>query len=161
MQQEVRGKPLSPVMAILTVALAIAVLLGASLICSLLSDAIGGASATILFYGSGAAVAVYLMRTHVMRYLYTYNGLVVRIERAYGKRPRFVEDIQLRKIKAVGALDEVKAKNPGAKIVRATHRGCPLAEVAVAYQGEQGVRIALIQPDEDMLAKILEGEKKA
>ena len=80
--------------------------------------------------------------------------MVLRIERLYGKRARFAEDIALRHLNGLGSLKEMKAKFPGAKVTRAVRRQCPLQQLAVAYTDSEGQRICVIQPNDELREKL-------
>ena len=128
-------------------------------LCGLVQRYVSPSLGLLLFWGLGAAAVWLLLREVVMGYAYTYNGMVLRIERLYGKRVRFVEDVAVRRLRGIGAPEEMKARFPGARVVRATLRRCPLPELAVAYNGAEGLRIAVLQPDEAMRAKLYENLK--
>ena len=115
---------------------------------------------TIVFWASGATLAYLVMRNVIMSYLYTYNGMVMRIERCYGKKPRFIEDVSVRHLNGIGTLEEMKKRYPHATVVRATVRRCDIPELAVAYTNAEGQRIAVIQPDEAMREKLYANLKK-
>ena len=93
------------------------------------------------------------LRDYVLNYLYTANTKQLRVERVYGPgRPRFVEDVYFSRLKALGELEEMKKRFPGAKVLRATLRRATLPVKAMAYDSTEGMKILLIQPSEEMWA---------
>ena len=91
-----------------------------------------------------------LLNQLVMAYQYTWNGMVLRVERMYGKRARFAGDIALRHLRGLGTLEEMRGKFPGAKVTRAVRRQCPLARLAVAFTDSEGMHIFEIQPNDEL-----------
>ncbi len=160
MQQKIQNRKLPAWAGILLVLGIAAFLLVLSQVCAWLSQATGTSLGMFLFWGAGAGAAWLLLNRVVMGYTYTYNGLVLRVERTYGSRSRFAEDVNLRRLKGMGTLEEMKARFPGAKVFRATRRQCPLPELAVAYADGDRVRIAVLQPEEALRAKLMEDMKK-
>ena len=155
MQQRIQNKQPSALQGLLLVIGIVALFAALSFVCSVVQAYLNQTLGSVLFWAAGAAVAYAVLREIVMGYQYTYNGMVLRIERIYGSRARFVEDIAVRRLRGMGTLEELKAKFPGAKVVRATRRQCSLPEVAVAYEDGGNVRIALIQPNDEMREVLL------
>ena len=160
MQQTVKGREIGAIKGILLVLAILAALFVLSFICSVLNVYVSNLVGTVAFWAAGAALAYLVMRNVIMSYLYTYNGMVMRIERCYGRKPRFIEDISVRHLNGIGTLEEMKKKFPHGTVVRATIRRCDIPELAVAYTNAEGQRIAVIQPDEAMREKLYANLKK-
>ena len=159
-QQTVKGRKIGNIMGILMVVGIVAALVALSFLCSVLNVYVSNLLGTIVFWAAGATIAYLVMRNVIMSYLYTYNGMVMRIERCYGKKPRFIEDVSVRHLNGIGTLEEMKKKFPTGTVVRATVRRCEIPELAVAYTNAEGQRIAVIQPDEAMREKLYANLKK-
>ena len=159
-QQTVKGREIGAIKGILLVIAILAALLVLSFVCSILNVYVSNLAGTIVFWAAGAALAYLVMRNVIMSYLYTHNGMVMRIERCYGRKPRFIEDVSVRHLNGIGTLAEMKAKFPNAGVVRATIRRCDIPELAVAYTNAEGQRIAVIQPDEEMRKRLYADLKK-
>lgn len=159
-QQTVKGRKIGNLMGVLMVVGILAALLALSFICSVLNAYVSELVGTIVFWVCGATLAYLVMRYVVMGYQYTYNGMVMRIERCYGRKPRFIEDVSVRHLNGIGTLEEMKKKYPYGTVVRATVRRCDIPELAVAYTNAEGQRIAVIQPDEEMRKKLYADLKK-
>ena len=160
MQQTVKGREIGTLRGILLVIAILAALLVLSFICSVLNVYVSNLVGTVVFWAAGAALAYLVMRNVIMSYLYTYNGMVMRIERCYGKKPRFIEDVSVRHLNGIGTPEEMKKRFPHAAVVRATIRRCDIPHLAVAYTNAEGQRIAVIQPDEAMREKLYANLKK-
>ena len=130
-----------------------------SMITGLIQVYVNATLGLLLFWGLGAGAVWLLLYQVVMAYQYTWNGMVLRVERLYGKRARYAGDIALRRLNGLGTLAEMKAKFPNAKVSRATRRQCPLPELAVAFTDSGGQRIFVIQPNEEMRARLTEALK--
>lgn len=137
---------------------ALAVLAG-SAVFSRLEKWLGTAS-SIGFIAYGCAVAWFLMDRYVLAFIYTTAGGVLRVCRAYGKRERFIVDVRLDDVQAYGAPDEMKKRFPGAKVTRATRPQCPLEPLALAHSQGGKTAILVLQPDDAMRARLLEGIRK-
>ena len=85
---------------------------------------------------------------------------VLRINRMYGKRERFIADIYLNRLLYVGSLEEAKKRNPNAKTVRAMQATCKIPPTAIAYKTSSDTTIALIQANDELIAKLKQRMQK-
>ena len=93
------------------------------------------------------------MRDYVLNYLYTTNTKQLQISRVYGPgRPRVMENVYFSRLKAIGEVEAMKKRFPGAKVQRATLRRATLPVKAVAYDSAEGMKLLLFQPDGELCA---------
>ena len=116
---------------------------------------IGFLAASICFWGVVIALGLWIFHEFVEAYSYELGEDVLRLNRAYGKRTRLIEDIYLSRLIFIGSPADAEAKNPGTGRVRAFHRKNPTPLTAVVYQTARGKRMALIQPDKRMLEALM------
>lgn len=157
MKQIVEHKKLSAARGILLIALLIAALIGLDYFCArLLPRVIGVRAASLLFWVFGGVIALAMLRVYVVKFIYELTDDVLRLERSYGKRPRHIEDIYLNRIFFVGDPAEAKQRCPNARRVSATREDAGFPTVAVLYRTSDGNGLALIQPNEELRAKLEE-----
>lgn len=111
--------------------------------------------ASVAYWVIGGLVAFGVVRSVIMAYVYTIEGLNFRIDRVYGNmKPRLAETIITRNILAFGDVDEVGEKYPNAHPQVFTRARNPMPVRAVAYDAGETVKIAHIQPDEKLAKAI-------
>ena len=155
MKQIVAHKKLGTVQGILLVlALAAALILINYLVIDVLAACVSYKVAGAAFWVCGGLIAWQVLRIYIVKYTYALNGGVLRLSRSYGKRERPIEEIYLNCLLFVGAPEAAKKRWPGLKRVRALHaRGeCPVT--AVVYDTAGGRRMALIQANDELKARL-------
>ena len=101
--------------------------------------------ASVAYWLLGGLLGLKFLRDYVQNFLYTANTKQLQVERIYGPgRPRFMEDVYFSRLKALGEVEEIKKRFPGAK----------LPVKAVAYDSTEGMKILLIQPNEELWAHL-------
>ena len=160
MKQIVAHKKIHPVMGVLIILLLLCFLIGLNYVLGFLVPLVGRTVSEIFFWLIGAVIAWWFLRTYVVKYSYEMTEDVLRLNRMYGKRERFIADIYLNRLVYVGTLEEAKKKNPNAKVVRALQATCKIPPTAIAYKTSSETTIALIQADEELKAKLLQRMQK-
>ena len=156
MKQVVERKKLGAARGILLIVGLVAVLLVLNYLCLYhLSALMGYQPASLVFWLVGALIAWQMLRVYVMKYEYVLTEDVLRLNRSYGKRPRHIEDIYLNRMLFVGAPEEAKSRYPKAKKVTAMHAGMDLPVTAVVYRTADDTHMALLQPNEELRAKLM------
>jgi hypothetical protein len=155
MQQRLSNPKLKWWQGILLILGLVAFFVVANLVGSVIAYMAGGDTvytvASISYWVVGGIVAFGVVRSFIMEYSYSIEGLNFRIDRIYGNmKPRAAETIITRSIVAFGGTDEVGEKYPGAHPRLYTRARNPMQVFAVAYQSGDTVRIAHIQPDEKL-----------
>ena len=160
MQQRIQNKQPGLLTGILLVIGIAAFFIVLNLVSTAVQLYVNGTLGFLLFWGLGAAAVWLLLSQVVMAYQYTWNGMVLRVERVYGKRARYAGDIALRHLTGMGTLEEMKRRFPGAKVTKALRRQCPLEPLAVAFRDADNVqRIFVIQPNDELREKLDEAMK--
>lgn len=109
--------------------------------------------ASVAYWLLGGLLALRFLRDYVLNYLYTTNTKQLQISRVYGPgRPRVMENVYFSRLKAIGEVEAMKKRFPGAKVQRATLRRATLPVKAVAYDSAEGMKLLLFQPDEELCA---------
>ena len=109
--------------------------------------------ASVAYWLLGGLLGLKFLRDYVQNFLYTANTKQLQVERIYGPgRPRFMEDVYFSRLKALGEVEEIKKRFPGAKVQRATLRRATLPVKAVAYDSAEGMKLLLFQPDGELCA---------
>ena len=117
--------------------------------------------ASAAFWIFGILLAVLVIRNFIMEYEYTLEGLSFRIDRVYGgMRPRMAIQIVTRKIRFVGTPEDAQAKYPGAHPSNYTRAKAGIEVLVVGYEDKNGVRLANLQPDEPLRARLFEIAKE-
>lgn len=160
MKQIVSHKKIKPLAGVLIILCLIAGLLALDYLLGFLVPLVGRTIAEVVFWLIGALVAWWFLRTYVVKYSYEMNEDLLRLNRMYGKRERFIADIYLNRMLFVGTLEEAKKRNPNAKVVRALQCTSKLPVTAIAYKTSSDISIALIQADEQLLARLKERMQK-
>ena len=133
---------------------AAAALLMGSVVFTRLESRLGPLSSA-LFIAYGCAVAWFLLNWYVMAFVYTASADCLRVCRAYGKRERFVADVWFSQLLACGDEADMKRRYPGARVTRATRAQCPLPPLALAYRENGKPAIIVLQPEEEIRARIV------
>ena len=155
MKQIVAHKKIGALHGILLVlGLTAALILLNYLVLGFLSTYIGNNASSLAFWALGGLIAWAVLRVYVVKYSYELGDDVLRLNRAYGKRERHIEDIYLRQLVFLGAPDEAKRRYPNAKKVKAVRSGAEDPVVALAYKTSDGHRIALIQANSALKAAL-------
>jgi len=160
MKQIVSHKKIHPVVGVLIIILLVGFLLVLNYLLGFLIPLVGRTVAEIFFWLVGALIAWWFLRTYVVKYSYEMTEDVLRLNRMYGKRERFIADIYLNRLLYVGSLEEAKKRNPNAKIVRAMQSTCKIPPTAIAYKTASDITIALIQANDELVAKLKQHMQK-
>ena len=160
MKQTVAHKKLSALEGVALIIALIAALLALNYVFSLIAPYIGANIASLMFWISGGALAYLMMRRYVASFSYELGADVLRICRKYGRRERVIEDIYLANLIFVGTPEAAERRCPGAKKLRAVHKSEGLRVCAVAYGTSSGMRIAHLQLNEDMRARLVQYMKE-
>ena len=160
MKQIVSHKKIHPVVGVLIILLLLGFLLVLNYLLGLLKPFVSQTILEIFFWLVGAAAAWWFLRTYVVKYSYEMTEDVLRLNRMYGKRERFIADIYLNRLLFVGSLEEAKKRNPNAKVVRALQSTCKIPSTAIAYKTSSEVSIALIQANDELIAKLKQRMQK-
>lgn len=158
--QKVCNRPLKPLQGVAVVLGIFAVLFVLTFITQLIAPFTGEVSATIVFWGVGALVALWTMRRFVLSYSYALGTNVIRVSHAYGRYERVMVDLYFNNILNAGSLDDMRARYPGARVNRATRPGCDIEPLAVAARDNGVTAIYLLQPDEVIREKLEETARK-
>ena len=157
MKQVVEHKRLGALRGILLIVGLVAILIVLNFLCMIyLSALLGYQPALLVFWVLGALIALQMLRVYVVKYEYELSADLLRLNRKYGKRPRHIEDIYLNRILFVGDPEEAKRRNPKAKKVSAMHGNVDLPVTAVVYRTADDTRMALIQANDEMKARLME-----
>ena len=109
--------------------------------------------ASVAYWLFGGCLGLRFLRDYVLNYLYTANTKQLQVCRVYGPgRPRVMEDVYFSRLKAIGEVEAMKKRFPGAKVQRATLRRATLPVKAVAYDSAEGMKLLLFQPDGELCA---------
>ena len=109
--------------------------------------------ASVAYWLLGGLLALRFLRDYVLNYLYTTNTKQLQVCRVYGPgRPRVMEDVYFSRLKAIGEVEAMKKRFPGAKVQRATLRRATLPVKAVAYDSTEGMKLLLLQPNDELWA---------
>lgn len=158
--QKVQNRPLKTLQGIGVVAALLAVLLVLTFVTQLLIPLTGELVSSILFWGCGVFIALWTMRRYVLTFSYGLSASLLRVSYAYGRYERVMSDIYLNNILNAGALDDLRARYPNARVNRATRPTCPIAPLAIACKDDGRVAIYLLQPDEKIREVLMETAKK-
>ena len=151
MKQIVGHKKISSLGGFLIVLALVAILVFINyFVLSCIAGWIGYTAASVGFWIIGILLALYVLRVYVVRYSYEIDGGVLRLNRSYGKRKRFIEDIYLRQILFTGTKDAAKKRYPSVKTVRALYCRSDIAPLAVVYKNSEGIKCALIQANDEI-----------
>ena len=113
--------------------------------------------ASVAFLIVGIVLAFLVIRSFIMEYEYTIEGLALRIDRIYGgMRPRMATQIITRKITFVGTPEHAQTKYPGAHPSSYVRARTGIDGLVVAYEDKNGVRLLNLQPDEALRARLFQ-----
>lgn len=156
MKQIVAHKKLGALQGILIVLGLFALLLFINYVAiELLARLLGYTAATFGFWILGGLVAWQVLRIYIVSFVYWLDEDVLRLSRKYGKRERFIEDVYLNNLLFVGSPEEAKKRYPDAKKVSAVHAGTKDVVTAVVYQTSGGLRVARIQANDALKARLV------
>ena len=158
--QKIRNRKLGALKGLGVVLAIFAALFVVTFITQLLIPFIGEGPSSLLFWGVGALIALWTMRRFVLTYSYGLGTNVLRVTFAYGRYERVMADLYFNNILNAGALDDMRARYPNAKVNRATRPGCEIEHLAVAAKDNGVVSIYLLQPDGVIREKLEEVAKK-
>ena len=145
--QKIRNRKLGALKGLGVVLAIFAALFVVTFITQFLIPFIGEGPSSLLFWGVGALIALWTMRRFVLTYSYGLGTNVLRVTFANN-------------ILNAGALDDMRARYPNAKVNRATRPGCEIEHLAVAAKDNGVVSIYLLQPDGVIREKLEEVAKK-
>ena len=154
-RQTVKPRKIKAVRGILIVLGVLAAAYLGNLFFSMLIERIGNI-ASYMFLAYGCCIAWIMLRVFAAGYVFATDGNVLRISRIYGKRERFICDIWLHNVKAFGEPETVKAKLPGAKLIRTLRKDCPYEPFALAWTDEGKSVVSIFQPDDELRGRILQ-----
>ena len=158
--QKIRNRKLGALKGLGVVLAIFAALFVVTFITQFLIPFIGEGPSSLLFWGVGALIALWTMRRFVLTYSYGLGTNVLRVTFAYGRYERVMADLYFNNILNAGALDDMRARYPNAKVNRATRPGCEIEHLAVAAKDNGVVSIYLLQPDGVIREKLEEVAKK-
>jgi len=121
----------------------------------LLARYLGYTAASLGFWILGGFVAWQVLRIYITSFVYDLDTDVLRLSRKYGKRERFIDDIYLNNLLFVGSPEDAKKRYPQARKVSAVQAGTKAPVTAVVYQTSSGIRIALLQANAELKAKLV------
>lgn len=124
------------------------------LVIDLLAAKVGYTAASVGFWVIGILIGLWVFHEFIEAYQYELGDDVLRLNRAYGKRTRHIEDIYLSQLIYIGTAEEAAKKNPGIKKVIARHKKCKIPVTAVVYGCAAGKRMALVQLNDEMLSQL-------
>ena len=119
-----------------------------------------GTLSSLLFIAFGCAVAWVLLDWYVLGFVYSLQNGCIHVSRAYGKRRRPMADVWLNGIQACGTLQDMRARFPGARILKAVKKECPIAPLAVVYNDAGKTSILLMQPEDALREAIVRAVKR-
>ena len=121
---------------------------------------VGALASTLFVWLVGGCVALYITRRFVLKFRYSMDARRLRIERVYGERARFMLEFPLDSLLKVGTPEEIQAAYPSAHRSNAALKDVPMETVALAYKQEGKVRLLLMQPNEEIRARLLNALRK-
>lgn len=158
--QKVRSPKLNALKGVGVVLGIFAAIFVVSIVTELLTPLIGGIASAVVFWGVGALIALWTMRRFILSYTYGLGPNVLRIAFSYGRYERVMTDIYFNNILNAGALDDMRARYPDARVNRAALPACTIPTLAVAVRDNGKSAIYLLQPDDTIRAKLEEVAKK-
>lgn len=155
MKQTVYNRKLSDFQGFLVVMGLVIVLIALNyLVIDVLANILGYTAASIGFWVVGIIVGLWVFHEFIEAYQYEMDEDILRLNRAYGKRTRHIEDIYLSRLIYIGNPAEAAAKNPQARRVKAFHKKCKIAQTAVVYDSSAGRRMAILNLNDELLAEL-------
>lgn len=105
---------------------------------------------SILFWGLGVGIAVFLFYRFAIVYQYDIGEVKLILSRVYIKNPRVMEEILTREIVFLGSPEEAKKRYPEASVRRAlTHRAADPVQALVYVRGKTAKTI-LFEPNAEI-----------
>ena len=155
MKQTVYNRKLSNIQGFFVVMALVVVLIALNyLVIDVLAGLLGYTAASVGFWLVGIIVGLWVFHEFIEAYSYELGEDVLRLNRAYGKRTRHIEDIYLSRLVFIGTPEEAAAKNPQARRLNAYHKKCKIPQTAVVYDSSAGRRMAILQLNGEMLAEL-------
>ena len=155
MKQTVYNRKLSSLQGFFLVLALVIVLVALNyLVIDVLARFLGYTAASIGFWVIGILIGLWVFHEFIEAYQYELGEDILRLNRAYGKRTRHIEDIYLSQLVFIGSPAEAGAKNPQCRRVKAFHKKCSIAVTAVVYNSSAGKCMALVQLNEEMLDQL-------
>ena len=115
---------------------------------------------SILFWGFGVGIAVFLFYRFGIVYQYDIGEVKLVLSRVYIKNPRVMEEILTREIAFLGSPEEARKRYPSAGVRRAlTHRAQD-SVCALVYVRGNTPRIVLWEPNAEMREAVLAFARK-
>ncbi len=159
-RQQLKNPPLSTIAGIGAVVLLVAALLLDSMLANLLARYIGGTGAKILFWLTGALIALIALKRYVLQYEYELANGMLSLNFRYGRYVRSVDSFALRTLVAVGTPEEILPRYKGAPVHRAVLKRNALAQTAIAYKYEGKIELCVFQPDDEIREALMNQVKK-
>ena len=168
MKQSIGHKKLNPLQGLLLIVCLLAILFLVNYLAidlfgawfSRISERAGGLAGLIAFWVIGGFIALQVLRVYVARISYTLTEDLLRMSRFYGKRERHIEDIYLNQLLFVGAPEDARKRYGKLRCTRATHSSCKLERTALVYKNSSGMRMALIQANDELKAALTQRVKR-
>ena len=158
-QQRVQTRPLNGLRGIGVVLAVVAAAVIGSAFFTLLENSIGSLS-SLCFILYGCGIAWLLLTRYVLGFVYATDGNCLRVSRIYGKRERFMCEVWFNSVLAHGSPEDVRQRYPQARVCRAVKSQCELAPFAIAYDDDGKAAILILQPNDDLRARLLKAVKK-
>lgn len=154
-QQKVYNRKLSDFQGFLVVMGLVIVLIALNyLVIDVLARFLSYTAASIGFWVVGILVGLWVFHEFIEAYQYEMDEDILRLNRAYGKRTRHIEDIYLSRLIFIGDPAEAAAKNPQARRVNAFHKKCKIPKTAVVYDSSSGKRMAILNLNDELLTEL-------
>ena len=160
-QQKIQNPPVKPLAGLAAVAVILAVLAADLLLSRLLARALGEAAGAVIFWALGLGVALLSLRRFVLSYSYIMSGQLIRVSFAYGRYERVMSDLYFANLLYLGTPAQAKERFPGARVNRAALKRCPLETVAAVYRDGGKPAVYLLQPDDEIRARLEETFRRA
>lgn len=125
------------------------------LVLGFLATYIGNSASSLAFWALGGLIAWGVLHVYVVKYSYELGEDILRMNRAYGKRERHIDDIYLNNLIFLGSPEEAKKRWPDARRVKAVHPKGENATMALVYKVADGRRIALFQPNDELCRRLV------
>ena len=160
MKQTVSNPPLKWWQGIAAILLLIVLLSAAQFASALVSYMLGGGTAytvaSIAYWIFGGVVAVTFVRTFIMKYAYSLEGLSFNIDRVYGRlKPRNAVSIVTRKIIDIGTIDEIAERYPDIQHYTSyTKKRAALETKSLVYDAGNGYKMIRFQPNDELYERL-------
>ena len=121
---------------------------------------IGETGAKILFWLTGALIALIALKRYVLQYEYELANGMLSLNFRYGRYVRSVDSFALRTLVAVGTPEGILPRYKGAPVHRAVLKRNALAQTAIAYKYEGKIELCVFQPDDEIREALMNQVKK-